>query len=507
MPFADGLHYQSPQQIAGELVRREDDIYALGALTYALLTGAPPFALLGGAPLIMAVMAEKPPPIAARRQERGLSDGPPIPEAWEQAVAAALAKDPEVRPRTAGAFLERLLAAHPMTNAAPILPEVRVATEIPSTATPAPYLDENVQFTVFRLPSIEPLKWYPLPAFAHLAERPPDAPEGEPDPVEEVGRQARAVLGEAFEDAKMSVQDSLRAVPREGEITFVPEVAHVTFNPPRATFLWIEPVHRVDFRMRAAAGTTGQTLRGRITVFLGQIILADIPLVFRAEAQSVPRPERPVVESARPYRKIFASYSHRDGHVVQQFEHYIGALGDQYLRDAIHLRAGEVWSEKLKEMIRQADVFQLFWSWNSMRSRYCREEWEYALALNKKNFVRPTYWEAPIPEAPEKGLPGDELRKLHFQKIDFGPDHARSSRNDEAPQLWESEDISANTDLGPLAGHPHRLPPTLSLAGRACAGEAAPPPMKSAFGSGFLFFAMVVGAALTGALWWLIFGR
>jgi hypothetical protein len=42
------------------------------------------------------------------------------------------------------------------------------------------------------------------------------------------------------------------------------------------------------------------------------------------------------------YRKIFASYSHKDLHIVEQIEHLARALGDEYLRDWKHLRAGEV---------------------------------------------------------------------------------------------------------------------------------------------------------------------
>ena len=45
-----------------------------------------------------------------------------------------------------------------------------------------PYLDQNVQFTVFRPDAIEPNKWHPLIAFAHLSEKRPDAPDDEPDP-------------------------------------------------------------------------------------------------------------------------------------------------------------------------------------------------------------------------------------------------------------------------------------------------------------------------------------
>ena len=117
---------------------------------------------------------------------------------------------------------------------------------------------------------------------------------------------------------------------------------------------------------------------------------------------------------------------------MKQFENYAAALGDRYLRDAVHLRAGEMWSEQLQELIREAQVFQLFWSSNSMRSQFVRHEWEYALSLWRPNFVRPTYWEEPLPETPDKSLPSKELRRLHFQRISFpGPGSWRPADADE----------------------------------------------------------------------------
>jgi hypothetical protein len=44
-------------------------------------------------------------------------------------------------------------------------------------------------------------------------------------------------------------------------------------------------------------------------------------------------------EHARPYRKIFASYSHQDLHIVEQIARLARALGDEYLRDWKDLRA------------------------------------------------------------------------------------------------------------------------------------------------------------------------
>jgi len=74
-----------------------------------------------------------------------------------------------------------------------------------------------------------------------------------------------------------------------------------------------------------------------------------------------------------------------------------------------------MWSDHLLELIRGADVFQLFWSRNAMVSEYVRAEWEFALSLRRPHFIRPVYWEEPLPE--QAGLPPGELRALHFQRI------------------------------------------------------------------------------------------
>ena len=278
------------------------------------------------------------------------------------------------------------------------------------------YLDENVQFTVYRPRTIEPEKWYPLLAFAHLSERRFDA-QDEPDPLQEIRRQAEALLGDALLNYQDLTEDSRFAVPREHELVFLPTIPQIAFNPPSRAFLWTtESVHREEFRMKTSA-KPGEVLRGSMTVFLGSIILAEINLVVRVSAGGAPKLGGPEPVSSRPYHKIFASYSHRDTHIVKEFERYVGALGHGYLRDVLDLRSGEVWNARLLQMIDQADVFQLFWSSNSMRSSFVRQEWEYALTLNRPLFVRPVYWEEPFPELPAEGLPPERLRRLEFARL------------------------------------------------------------------------------------------
>jgi hypothetical protein len=240
--------------------------------------------------------------------------------------------------------------------------------------------------------------------------------------VAQVQRQAALDLGGQAGDYQPVSRDDWYEVPRGGELTLVPEVPGVEFNPPCRSFHWQEAVHREEFRLRAGAALDGRTARGRLSVFLGGILLADVALAFRIDSgHRLPDGDEPQeADHARPYRRIFASYSHKDLDLVELFERFARSLGDEYLRDWTHLRAGEVWDDRLRRLIDQADVFQLFWSRHSMESAYVRREWEYALALGRPNFVRPTYWEVPLPAAPERDLPPEVLLRLHFQKISLG---------------------------------------------------------------------------------------
>jgi hypothetical protein len=304
-------------------------------------------------------------------------------------------------------------------------PEREVHTiEVPHQELAAParplHADENVQFTVYRPKAMQPARWYPLLAFAHLAERRADADDDEPDPIAEVQRQAEQALGADAGRYVDVTQDSRAAVPAEGELTIVPELPGVDVNPRSRAFLWTEPVHREEFRIRAGAALDGQTVRGKVTVWLGSLILAEIPLAIRVGSGVSSVEAHPAPARARAYRKIFASYSHRDAHIVDEVSRLARALGDEYIRDWVHLRSGQVWDDQLRTLIAEADIFQLFWSNNSMRSRFCRDEWEYALSLERPSFVRPTYWEEPMPTDAGAGLPPESLVRLHFQRIRVG---------------------------------------------------------------------------------------
>lgn len=102
-----------------------------------------------------------------------------------------------------------------------------------------------------------------------------------------------------------------------------------------------------------------------------------------------------------------------------------------------------------------------------MASKYVRMEWEYALSLSRPNFVRPTYWETPLPEDPAHGLPPETLRKLHFHQI--GPDaQVRHS----AAKTETSETVRADAEAREIES----LAAALKIVATQARSDRLPPP-------------------------------
>jgi serine/threonine protein kinase len=95
--------YIAPEQAQGREIDARADVYALACVLFEALTGRIPFEGDGDLEKLWAHVHESPPDLAALR--------PDLPRALGAAIATALAKDPEQRQQSAGAFAREVVAA------------------------------------------------------------------------------------------------------------------------------------------------------------------------------------------------------------------------------------------------------------------------------------------------------------------------------------------------------------------------------------------------------------
>ena len=100
-------HYMAPEQALGHRADERSDIYSLGCLLYALLTGRPPFT--GEAPAAILHQHVNSEPRAPSALNPGVSTE------LDETVMQMLAKSPAARPRTAAHHAGAAGPGHPPT--------------------------------------------------------------------------------------------------------------------------------------------------------------------------------------------------------------------------------------------------------------------------------------------------------------------------------------------------------------------------------------------------------
>ena len=338
--------------------------------------------------------------VRAGRSSRDFSEEPPPPTPSKGVPSFAAGP--------AAAEFTRMFERVPpsATAAQPAPPPAPVAAPAPGEFRMFGYAISPVRFSVYHPRAIAPVIWHTLIAYAHI-----------PDALDTVNKDLEARLGRA--KAKPYGKGSASAtqtIQRGAEIVVVPDLPGCACNPPRISFLWLEDWHCAEFRVRtiSEAPASHAAMHGKVSFYVGPILVAEVRVdaVFSSEDRQITSPA--AVLSVEPYQAVFVSYSHEDFKIVRELEKAYTALGLEYLRDVRKLRSGEQWDAALLDMIENADIFQLCWSSAARASPYVEREWRHALSKGRPGFIRPTYWEEPMPPPPP------ELASIHFAHLEIG---------------------------------------------------------------------------------------
>lgn len=273
---------------------------------------------------------------------------------------------------------------------------------------PQPINLERVAFTAYSPKEITPLKATPLLVYLAVDEA---------GALAQVSALAAERLAGRLDQFRSGMADTRMTLRRGARLRIIPTIPGVRVNPQWMDVTWDEDAQQHEFSVRAETAPEGRAVEGAVRIYQGLTLRAEIPLsiyVIHGSGASL-TPDAFASAVARAYRRVFASYSHRDTPVVESCEEAARAMGDRYLRDVITLQSGQAWNEQLTRMIVEADVFQLFWSKNASGSPFVRQEWEYALTLqaNRPGFIRPVYWSSNPYTIPP------QLNPLHFEPLNL----------------------------------------------------------------------------------------
>ncbi len=122
--------YLSPEQAQGQRGDRRSDIYALGIVTYRMLTGTTPFTGTTPVEIIRMHIQQTPPPLRTLRAE--------IPPKLEPVMTRVLAKQPDQRFQSAGEFSHRLQEAATARDAPSPAPPITLPTPNPTPPKQTP---------------------------------------------------------------------------------------------------------------------------------------------------------------------------------------------------------------------------------------------------------------------------------------------------------------------------------------------------------------------------------
>lgn len=262
----------------------------------------------------------------------------------------------------------------------------------------------NVYCSVFAPAEIAPKQHLMVQVYLHL-----------PEETEKV----KSLASEADKNAERRGYEPLEVPLKKGdnvEIELNVNGDSLLFNCRKSVVWQGSFVKRAfDFIVPSDINTT--ELSCSVNVFVNGAIAGE--LIFLTAIVDSPRRLNTNV-CARPTKKLFISYSHKDIASAEKIAKIHEALGIDVFFDKHRLKAGYIYSEEISKFIQTADTFVLCWSENAAKSDYVEKERQEALSLAYPQYKPRELARLrihPYNIEPHAVPPADMIEHYHFEEL------------------------------------------------------------------------------------------
>ncbi len=183
-------------------------------------------------------------------------------------------------------------------------------------------------------------------------------------------------------------------------ITVQPYLPGFEFSPAVMEVELTDNWERLDFKMLATGDVEiNRSLQGALLVTVDGLMIGYVPLeIYAVLNQIIAQNTQVMNQTVSAYQNVYPCFSFADEEVARRIENAARSLGMEFTREIVKQRRTQSYTPTLHGMLTHSDVFQLFWSEASATSSFIHTEWENAIRHNKQDsFLRPVYWETPIP--------------------------------------------------------------------------------------------------------------
>jgi hypothetical protein len=183
----------------------------------------------------------------------------------------------------------------------------------------------------------------------------------------------------------------------------------LAIDPPSQEFDWLGRREMLSFDVTVPDDAMEDTIVLKFDALIDGITVARLRLDLDIRAGAGGSGVRTARASAA--KTAFASYSSQDRErVLDRVASVQISAGLDIFLDCLSLHPGQQWQARLEQVIRDSDLFLLFWSQPAAESQWVEWEWRRALAEGKKAAMEIHPLENGVKPPPELG-------DLHFGDV------------------------------------------------------------------------------------------